>query len=334
MNKRKSFIKRVLNTCILLSVIMMCSMSVGNVSQIPQTGFSMYEETISGSDLKIEMKAITGGKFKRGSSIGETGRKADEGPVKEIYVDDFWMSTYEVSWDVFQLFLYRKIDNVKTTNRGQVSLSVDGVSGATMPYVNFNRPGYSVVNITHYAASTFCKWLTAKTGRFYRLPTEAEWEHACRAGNNETYSFGNDASKLNKYAWYSDNSKNTFHKSGEKLPNRWGLYDMHGNVAEWVTDAYSPGSYAKTKTSNPVVFPIKLYPRVTRGGSWKDAKPKLRSAARGHSEKSWKKRDPQFPKSLWWLTDATHVGFRIVRPRKTPTKSEMEIFWGKPIQEY
>lgn len=294
--------------------------------------FSDYQEKIAGSDLNIAMKAIAGGTYQRGSTSGEKGRKDDEGPATQVQVDDFWMSSYEVTWDLFQLFLYREIDAIGKKGN-DFDLDIDGVSGATMPYVNFNRPGHSVVNVTQYAASTFCKWLSAKTGNFYRLPTEAEWEYACRAGSNTTYNFGNSEADLAEYGWYSKNASNA-HPPGEKLPNAWGLYDMHGNVAEWVVDGYAAESYRSFTKDNPVNFPEELYPRVIRGGSWKDEANNLRAAARDYSTKQLKRQDPQFPKSLWWHTDATHIGFRIVRPKTMPSLQEMEKFWGQPIEEY
>lgn len=279
------------------------------------------------------MIAITGGSFQMGSPKKEAGRADSEGPTKEVTVDDFWIGEMEITWDQFELFLYRETDNA-VTQAGDISLEIDGVSAATMPYVNFNRPGHPLVNVTNYAAATFCKWLTAKTGNYYRLPTEAEWEYACRAGSATTYSYGANPEELDQYGWYEKNSGGTFLKGGQKKPNAWGLYDMHGNVAEWVLDSYKADGYAQTESTNPLNYEDVLYPHVVRGGSWMDSPAELRSAARGFSDKSWKRRDPQFPKSLWWMTDATHVGFRIVRPKNVPTSSEMEKFWGKPIKEY
>lgn len=273
------------------------------------------------------MTPITGGTFQMGSS-----KTAESTPVHEVIIDDFWIGTYEITWDQFELFLYREIDHAQTT-KGAISMDIDGVSGATMPYVNFNRPGYPAICMTQYAASQFCKWLTAKTGNFYRLPTEAEWEYACRAGTSTDYSKPKD--QLANHAWFANNSGGQLQKGGQKAPSAWGLYDMHGNASEWVLDTYqSSYDHLKNKNQNPVHLEEELYPHVVRGGSFRDTKEKLTSWFRGYSTAAWKKQDPQFPKSLWWHTDATHVGFRIVRPLKTPNSQTMESFWINPIEEY
>jgi formylglycine-generating enzyme required for sulfatase activity len=179
--------------------------------------------------------------------------------------------------------------------------------------------------MTHYAAVKYCKWLTAKTGHFYRLATEAEWEYACRAGTTTRYSFGDDESKIGDYAWHFANAGEKYQQVGKKKPNAWGLYDMHGNVAEWVLDAYV-ADYSKVGDV-PYTPGATEYPHVARGGSWDDDPEALRSAARRASDPSWKMRDPQLPKSKWYLTDAQFLGFRIVRPLKVPSKEEMERCW-------
>jgi len=168
--------------------------------------------------------------------------------------------------------------------------------------------------MTQHAARVFCKWLTAKTGRYYRLPTEAEWEYACRAGTTTAYHFGDDPASLGEYAWFYDNSSEKTQPVGKKKPNPWGLHDMHGNVAEWVLDQHLADGYQKHAERDPLVIPTMLYPHVVRGGSWDDRAPDLRSAARAGSHPDWKQQDPQIPQSIWYFTDALHVGFRIVRP--------------------
>ena len=229
----------------------------------------------------------------------------------------------------------RSIDKYQNQakNGNEVALEVDAVSGATTPYVDMSfgmgTDGYPAVCMTQLAAAKFCEWLSAMTGHFYRLPTEAEWEYACRAGSSTAYSFGDTPANLDDYAWYEGNAADAYHKVGQKKPNPWGLYDMHGNVAEWTLDAYDAKQYKKNKkgANNPIALPSSTYPRVVRGGSWMDRPGRLRSAARRGSTKKWKQRDPQIPKSLWWHTDAPFVGFRVVRPVTTPTVKEQKIYW-------
>ena len=297
--------------------------------------FALYQEQLSGSDQQIKMIPIRGGTFKMGSPKGEKGRKEDEGPTLSVKVNDFWMAELEITWDIYELFLNRGIDHIKG-EKGKIKLDIDGVSGATEPYVNYNKNGFPMINVTQYAASQFCKWLTAKTGHYFRLPTEAEWEYACRSGKTTAFSFGEKARNIDQYGWYKGNSEGQLHKGGLKTPNGFGLYDMHGNVAEWVLDSYDPETYIDWKmgVENPVKKHRALYPRVVRGGSFKDDLEKLRSAGRGYSTDVWKQRDPQVPKSLWWHTDATHIGFRIVRPRNEPTVDELHKLWVRPQKEY
>ena len=164
----------------------------------------------------------------------------------------------------------------------------DAVTHPTKPYVEMSfgmgKDGFPAISMTQHAANTYCKWLSAKTGHFYRLPTEAEWEYACRAGTTTAYSFGDDVSKLGDYAWFAGNSDAAYHQVGLKKPNPWGLYDMHGNVAEWTLDQYVADGYSKYPADgvvDPWVKSTKPYPQSVRGGSWKDEDPALlRSAAR------------------------------------------------------
>ena len=302
-------------------------------SSVIYSSLENYEETVLGPEKTIKMVAIDPGHYVMGDSHKEFGTKKDQSPQHEVYVEAFWMSDKEISWDIYQEFLYRESDHILADDYGDVNLDIDGLSAATMPYVNFNKPGYPVIEVTQYAASMFCKWLSAKTGRFYRLPTEAEWEYACRAGTTTPYSF--DPSLIDEYAWYADNSMGTFHQSGLKKPNSFGLYDMHGNVAEWVLDHYDPKGYNSNLDSGHFFLRKEsIYPRVFRGGSWRDTREVLRSSERKYSSAQLKKRDPQLPKSLWWHTDAPHIGFRVVRSNKKFNLDKMNFFWVEPIQEY
>ncbi len=295
-----------------------------------------YVQKVPQTEENIPMIFVPSGSFKMGSPKSEIGHFADEGPQHEVQIDAFWIGQYEITWDLYNLFVSREIDQyqMKKDLESEVSIDVDAVSGATMPYVEMSfgmgTDGYPAISMTQLAAVKFCEWLSAMTGKFYRLPTEAEWEYACRAGSEAAYSFGEDLSELKDYAWYSDNSNEKYQKVGQKKPNSWGLHDMHGNVAEWTLDQYIPTAYKKRKkdVDNPYEAPTKTYPRVVRGGSWMDKPERLRSSSRRPSSKRWKRRDPQIPKSLWWHTDAQFLGFRIVRPLEIPSEEIQKKYWS------
>jgi formylglycine-generating enzyme required for sulfatase activity len=305
--------------------------------------FKAYKQVIPGSKVSFDMMPIPGGEFLIGSPAAEAKRKEDEGPQKKVKIDPFWMGKTEVTWDEFELFASRNMEAQALAESGEPKKEnprLDAVSRPTPPYVDMTfgmgKEGYPAISMTHYAAVMYCKWLTEKTGHFYRLPTEAEWEYAARAGTTTAYHFGDDPVKLIDYAWSYDNSSDGYKKVGTKLPNPWGLHDMHGNVAEWTYDQYVPDTYTKlsqTSAANPVVKPTQLYPHVVRGGSWDDDPEALRSAARRGSNLKWKQRDPQVPKSNWWLTDASFVGFRVVRPVVPPSPEEIEKYWYAVIKD-
>jgi formylglycine-generating enzyme required for sulfatase activity len=304
-----------------------------------------YIEKIEHSTAKIEMLPIPGGTFRMGSPDTEEGRNADEGPLHEVQVGPFWMAKFEVTWDSYDVWMsdldvfYREVNKVQATRRDELADEFQK-SQPTKPYTDMTfgmgKHGYPAICMTQHAARTFCKWLTRKTGRYYRLPTEAEWEYACRAGTTTGYSFGDDASELEDYAWFVDNAGEGYHKVGLKKPNPWGLHDMHGNVAEWVLDQHTPDGYRVDLAKvNPLFVPQTLYPRVVRGGGWDKDAVALRSAAREGSTEDWIAQDPQSPVSIWYLTDALHVGFRVVRPLQEPTEEEKNKFWeySEPIQK-
>jgi formylglycine-generating enzyme required for sulfatase activity len=149
------------------------------------------------------------------------------------------------------------------------------------------------------------------------------------------YSFGDDVKKLDEYAVYFDNSNGQYAEGATKKSNAWGVFDMHGNVAEWTLDRYAADFYAKYAGSMPSPWnvPTSLYERVYRGGSWDDDADGLRSAARKRSGLSLQKGDPQIPKSFWWYTNAPFIGFRLVRPAKAPTEEESKKFWSVVLDE-
>lgn len=309
------------------------------VSQVQLTAGKQYKQEIPGTEISFNMAAIPSGMFWMGSPDSEAGRKPDEGPRHQVEIHSLWVGKIEVTWDLFELFL--------NENKGLFAglpddkkKGIDGVSRPTPPFedpsIGMGRKGFPVVNVSPYAALSFCKWLSIVTGKFYRLPTEAEWEYICRAGTQTTYHFGDEVKQLDDYAVYFNNSNGQYARGGSKAPNAWGIYDMHGNVAEWTLDEYAADYYAKTDgtiSHSPWNIPTTLYPRSYRGGSWDDDAADLRSAARKASGLALQKNDPQIPKSFWWYTNASFIGFRLVSPAKAPTAEEMKKFWSIVLDE-
>lgn len=325
----------------------------------PHTGeMKPYTETVPKSDgAKFDLVPIPGGTLTLGSPDSETDRADDEGPQRKIKIEPFWMATTETTWGLYRAFM----ENGGARNKdGTLNLDsdimspepplasspdlLDAISQPTPPYMPMHfdmgdsagyDPKYPAIAMTQHAASKFCEWLTAQTGHYYRLPTEAEWEYACRAGTTTAWSFGDDPEKLGDYAWYVDNSDFSYQPVGQKKPNPWGLYDMHGNVCEWTLNAYQ-SDYSQIKDGPiPLTLTTKRYPRVARGGHWDSDPRDLRSAARQASDKSWKMQDPQIPKSIWFHTDSHWLGFRVIRPAATPTVEEAHLLWntgpGRPF---
>ncbi|MEM9658196.1 MAG: SUMF1/EgtB/PvdO family nonheme iron enzyme, partial [Planctomycetota bacterium] len=311
---------------------------VQKTSDAPAERVGNYRETIPRTGAEFEMTPIPGGEFRMGSPKDETHRESNEGPQAIVAIAPFWMGKHEVTWDEYEPFMITQVDRQKNGARVDfdptVHTDVDAVSQPTAPYMEMSfgmgQSGYPAISMTQHAANKYCQWLSAQTGRFYRLPTEAEWEYACRAGAEEAYSFGEDVGELDQYAWYYDNSDEKYQKVGQKKPNAWGLHDMHGNVSEWTADQFVDDYYERLggRANNPFVRPVTLYPRTVRGGSWYDDPEQLRAAYRRGSDPVWKQQDPQLPKSIWYHTDARWLGFRVVRPVATPTVEEMDAHWN------
>jgi formylglycine-generating enzyme required for sulfatase activity len=302
-----------------------------------------YSTTIPGSELAFEMLPIPGGKFKIGSPESEAGRKPDESPQREVEISPFWMGKTEVTWPEFHLFMYpdeeKKIRETKNLPE-ELNKLTDAVSHPTQPYVEMSfgmgTDGFPAISMTHHAANKYCQWLSAKTGHFYRLPTEAEWEYAARAGTTTPYFWGDstDPKVIGEYAWWGKNADFKYQKVGKKKPNPWGLHDMLGNVTEWCLDGYDAKGYANHPAVDPWIKGTKPYPHVARGGSWDDEDPAaLRASARKASSPEWKRQDPQLPKSIWYHTDAQFLGLRIVRPLKVPTPAEMQAYWNNGVEK-
>lgn len=313
-----------MKTSLLLSSLLCC---LGLFAQSNTIEFKPYDQTITGSTQKFKMAPIPAGSFVMGSASKETKREADEGPQKKIQIDAFWMSTYEVTRDQFDIFL--------KDDQTSMNSDVDAITRPSPQYVDLSwgmgkEGGYPANSMSQRAAIMYCRWLYQKTGVFYRLPTEAEWEYACRAGTTTAYFFGNDKSKLSEYAWDLESGDDKYEKVGQKKPNPWGLYDILGNLMEWTLDHYDPERYAKIEENakNPVTeVNSSKYPKVLRGGSFMESGTAFRSAKRFHSEPAWNRRDPQIPKSKWWLTEAKNVGIRLVRPQIQPSAEAINEFF-------
>ena len=320
---------------LLFSTAFLCFNAVAQDSN-----FKNYTQKIGGSPQIYDMVAVPGGEFEMGSPASEKGRREDEGPQHKVKIEPFWMGKTEVVWDIYDLYAFKNMEKEMALRHPDPDKSVQKTDASTRPsppYVDMSfgmgRSGYPAINMTQYAAIHFCKWLYEKTGIFYRLPTEAEWEYACRAGSKTAYSFGADDAKLDEYAWHRKNSDAAYKKIGQKKPNAFGLHDMHGNVMEWTLDQYHADYYAKQPAGEKFAPVTELYPTSVRGGSWDDEPADLRSAARTPSKPEWKVLDPQLPKSEWWMTSASFVGFRIVRPLKTPSAEEIKAYYSPTLIE-
>jgi len=299
------------------------SQSIDKLPVIDKKEHKDYVENLA-EKVSFEMIAIPGGSFLMGSPKDEAGRNEDEGPQHPVTVRPFWMGKLEVTWDEFDLF-WEKKPGAEAPKAEKDKLAA-AVTRPTPPGYHFqfglfdNRgPGMPAMCMSYHSAQEYCRFLRAKTGKPYRLPTEAEWEWACRAGTTTAYSWGDDAKKIGDYAWYNENAKDQIQKCGAKKANPWGLYDMHGNVGEWCFDRYAKDAYSKLPLDkfslSPVNMPIaKRYPYSTRGGSFIDTPERCRSAYRRGSNKDWLERDPQRPQSIWWMTDAEYVGLRVICP--------------------
>ena len=317
---------------------------LANSKEKAQADMKGYTNNIPGTAVPYWMLPIPGGEFMMGSPESEKDRQKDESPQHKVKVSPFWMGQFEVTWDQYLLFMYADDEkNLRSIHKtdSKVNAISDAVTRPSKPYVDMSfgmgksakrgGVGFPAIAMTQHAASKFCHWLSAKTGHFYRLPTEAEWEYACRAGTTTPYYFGDNPDQLGDYAWFFDNSNSKYQEVGKKKPNPWGLYDMYGNVTEWVLDQYDADFY-KTSAGQPLTIDpwrraTQPYPHSVRGGSWDDDPKECRSSARRGSDRSWKVTDPQLPKSIWYLSDATFVGFRIVRPLNVPPPEELAKYW-------
>jgi sulfatase modifying factor 1 len=321
----------------------------GSVSSAPKeiykeparvTSLDSFTELIPNSSISFRMIAIPGGKFKMGSPADEPFRRNDEGPVKEVEISPFFMAEIEVTWDEYLAFYAQTSAEGRSTDtegiRAKQPSETDAISGATPPYGQPDQ-GWGMgqrpaISFSYHAAETYCRWLSSVTGKTYRLPTEAEWEYACRAGSQTPYYFSgdpkkfektglkaklskNDTTLINSYIIYKSNSQAKTQTPDRVKPNPFGLKNMLGNVAEFCADWYRPDAYSlyEEEALTDPKGPESGEEHVVRGGSFMDMAGTLRSAARDYTRtEAWLKTDPQIPKSIWWYSDCFNVGFRVV----------------------
>lgn len=326
-------------------VVVFCALAlpvsdgVAQAADPPAISDSTKADTIRipGSDVEFGMRLIPAGSFLFGSPEDEPGHYMDEGPQVRLEMSSFWIMEHEVTSDAYSLFRYRERDS-DSTYAGAL-FDADAVTRPSPPYEDpyhgMGLESHPATGMTQWAALRFARWLSDKTGEFYRLPTEAEWEYACRAGSLDAFGVTSSAEMIGDYAWYWDNSGETTHPVGSKPANAWGLHDMNGNVSEWTLGQYSVDFHemltAAAETTgvvrDPWDRPDRPRPRTVKGGAFDDDAEDLRCAARLRSSNDWKRRDPQLPKSRWWNTDSPFLGFRLVRPIEPPSPEEQEAFW-------
>jgi len=272
---------------------------------------------LPGTERQLDFVWVPAGTFTMGSPADRAGRDPDEGPAHSVSLAGFWVGRVEVTQEQYTPFRFRTFDDDLAAGP-EITYDADA---ATRPSPPYEDPGHGLgteehpsAGMTRYNALHYARWVWQKTGRFVRLPTEAEWEYACRAGESGSDVDGDLAAR----AWFEENSLGTHHPVGAKEPNAWGLHDMQGNVAEWVLDGYEADAYAGRDDVPVTESPIQGDPTrgrgVVRGGAFDDPPHRLRCAERLPEDGAWKRRDPQIPKSRWWNTDSPHVGFRLVLP--------------------
>jgi len=241
-----------------------------------------FRDSIAPTLVTFEMIPVPGGTVTLDSPTGP----------RAVTVAPFWIGKTEVTWDEYDVWVYR-LDIAAAAVPGGPD-SADATARPSRPYGapdrGFGHHGYPALAMTYTAARGYCAWLSAKTGRHYALPTDAQWTRALELGLGTDTALSSD--RRDALAWHAGNAANQPHAVASKQADALGVYDLLGNVAEWVTVLDGP----------PVI----------RGGSWADPVARVGPRARAAQTSAWNETDPQFPKSRWWLADAPFVGFRIV----------------------
>ena len=304
--------------------------------------FEPFTETIPGTGVAFTMKPVPGGQFTIGSPANEPGRRENEGPTRSVEVSPFFMAEVEVTWDMYMTFFRETVSEGRTDLGSFIQAGVryddlDAISGPTPPWGSpdqgwgwGDRPA---ITMTYHGAEVFCEWLSLKTGKRYRLPTEAEWEFAARGNTSMPYFFegnpkkltrdrfwnrlfGVDTTYINTYVIYAENSWLRTQSPTKVAPNPFGLKNMLGNVWEYCSDYYAEEAYAMYPEGEIIKDPQGPsvgIERVIRGGSFNSDAYDVRAAVRRPTQhEAWLRTDPQIPKSIWWYSDTNEVGFRVV----------------------
>ncbi|MEM6798533.1 MAG: SUMF1/EgtB/PvdO family nonheme iron enzyme [Planctomycetota bacterium] len=341
-----------------------------------------YTAKIPGSDVSFEMIPVEGGVVR----VGEVGGEIEDAELPTssevlVRVEPRWVGKYEVTWDEYWQYMaldttfaqLKQLREAVAMSKGTekpieprlkkfpklwnaLSATPSHVDGVTSPtplydpsttYESGEEPRLPAVTMSPYAARQYTKWLSVITGNDYRLPSEAEWEHAARAGGEGPYGTAADGStiatdKLGDFAWTANNSDYASQEVGQKPANAWGLYDVLGNVAEWVLDEPRDEPNKPTASdkaidwAKAVAWPTQAYPRIAKGGFWDAAPADCRIASRLVSDdEEWKASDPNYPLSPWWFTEspADGVGFRLVRPLKPMDEETRRLAWETGNEE-
>lgn len=343
----------------------------GPAIESPQGFLTKYVQQIPGTDVQFTMVPVPGGVFEVGADSEQIDEDQPTSTPMRVELPPYWIGECEVTWAEYRVFmeLNKRFAQISQL-RNMVAMSqssgepigpvlrqyqrlweavqatpqhVDGVTAPTplydpsTTYESGDDPQLPAVTMSPYAARQYTKWLSGISGIQYRLPTEAEWEHAARAGGTTPYGAGQDANSiteetLDQYAWHTDNSDFSSHQVRGKKPNAWGLYDMLGNAAEWVLDEPRDAEPADKVHAlyEAVAWPTQPAPRIAKGGWWDAEVEDLRVVSRMLSDDDeWKLSDPNFPKSPWWFTEypAGGVGMRIVRPLKPMDPETLKRVW-------
>ncbi|SHF47414.1 Formylglycine-generating enzyme, required for sulfatase activity, contains SUMF1/FGE domain [Mariniphaga anaerophila] len=296
-----------------------------------------FTETIPNTTISFNMKAIPGGSFKIGSPADEQMRDADEGPQKEVKISPFFMAEIEVTWKEYLAFYEKTAAEGRSTDTegARTEDDVDAISGPTPPYgqpdQNWGMGVRPAITMSFHAAETYCKWLSKVTGKTYRLPTEAEWEYAARAGSETPYFFegqpkdfgekgfigslfGKESDIINQYVIYEKNGMGRTQEPDMVEANPFGLKNMLGNALEYCSDWYAEDAF--TQLADGAVDPkgpATGEEHVVKGGSFRSPAGDVRSAWRDYTRTvDWLRTDPQMPKSIWWLSDCNYIGFRVI----------------------